>query len=64
MCLIDTRRKGIYSATEQLGAVAGTSPGIPSSVQSSTTTAAVSVTVNHVPLDPEVSPAPAPPVSS
>eukprot|EP00975_Prorocentrum_lima_P030515 6400910-Prorocentrum_lima.AAC.1 len=64
MCLIDARRKGIYSATEQLGTVAGTSPGTPISVPLSTTTAAVSATVNHVPLNPEVLPAPPPPVSS
>eukprot|EP00975_Prorocentrum_lima_P040836 8576830-Prorocentrum_lima.AAC.1 len=63
MCLIDARRKGIYSATEQLRAAAGTSPGTPNSVQSSTTTAEVSVTVNQVPLNPVTSPAP-PPVSS
>eukprot|EP00975_Prorocentrum_lima_P006000 1295483-Prorocentrum_lima.AAC.1 len=37
MCLIDARRKGIYSATDQLGVIAGTSPGTPLSVPSSVT---------------------------
>eukprot|EP00975_Prorocentrum_lima_P047882 10013610-Prorocentrum_lima.AAC.1 len=44
MCLIDARRKGIYSVSDTLGTAVGTSPGTPLSVSSS---ASVHVTVNQ-----------------
>eukprot|EP00975_Prorocentrum_lima_P037028 7793614-Prorocentrum_lima.AAC.1 len=44
MCLVDARRRGIYSASDTLGATAATSPGTPLSVSSSPS---IHVTVNQ-----------------
>eukprot|EP00975_Prorocentrum_lima_P027371 5752774-Prorocentrum_lima.AAC.1 len=43
-CLVDARRKGIYSASDTLGATVATSPGTPLSVSSSPS---IHVTVNQ-----------------